>query len=493
MAPLEIDTPLVGTFSLPSHPSVQGYLTLKGRSTALHVWDAEPFELPASSLATVTGVLNTGRRISLLGCVATRTSSAMFAHDERSHFLELFPNFVLSGGAHLVAGQESVSEIYFTVRDGGMLFNPRRTVVLLRTSKELVGQTLELHEEEVRTSIGDDPSLLLHAAPNHVFTSRTDIGVITAHHFAQRSLGGPEGAALRNHITIRIEFREPVEFRVALSRVHQTARYLELVAGRSQTPRKISVHLTDTAERHAQVLEVYPTMYPADPPTKGSEPHFRDLLIDAVETPELFGSVLGRWLERDESWKIARARLSRAWRKDNLYDEDRAVGAANMFDLLPDGCFPEAPAIEPDVLDAREAARKLFREVSHGPERNSVLGALGRVGAWSLKQRIRHRTAVLSAHIGNLIPEIDGVADAAVNCRNEYVHGTRAGIDCGDARVFLTNTLEFVFGASDLVDAGWDIVGWSQRGHHGGHPFATYLMAYESNLKGLKRARDTSS
>ena len=493
MASLEIDTPLVGAFAMPSHPSVQGYLTLNGKSTALHVWDEAPFELPATSLATVTGVLNTGRKISLLNCIATRASSAMFVHDARSHFLELLPHFVLSGERHLAAGQECVYEIYFTVRDSGMLFNPRKTLVLLRSSEELVRKTLDLHEEEARTSIGDHPSFLLHAAPNYVFTSQTDIGAITAHHFAQRSLGGPEGASLRNHVTIRIEFREPVEFRVALSRVHQTARYLELIAGRSQTPRKISVHLNNTTERYPQVLEVYPTMYPADPPTKGNEPHFRDLLIDAVETPELFGSVLGRWLERDESWRTPRTQLSRSWREDNLYDEDRAVRAANMFDLLPDNSFPEAPAIEPAVLDARDAARKLFRELGTSPERNSVLGALGRVGAWSLKQRIRHRTAVLSAHIGNLIPEIGEVTDAAVNCRNEYVHGTPAGIDCGDVRVFLTNTLEFVFGASDLVDAGWDIVGWSQRGHHGGHPFATYLMAYESNFKRLKREKATNS
>ena len=489
MAPLEIDTPLVGTFSLPSQPSVQGYLTLNGKNTALHVWDTASFELPASSLPTVTGVLNTGRRISLLGCVATRTSCAMFAHDERSHFLELSPNFVLSGGTHLVAGQESVSEIYFTVRDDGMLFNPRKTVVLLGTSKELVSQTLDLHEERARTSIGDDPSLLLHLGPNHVFTSRTDIGVITAHHFAQRSLGGPEGATLRNHIRIRIEFREPVEFRVALSRVHQTARYLELVAGRSQTPRRISVHLNEAAEHRPQVLEVYPTTYSADSPTKGRGPHFTDLLIDAVERPEVFGRVLARWLERDESWKTPRVQFSRAWRKDNLYDEDRAVSGANMFDLLPAESFPEAPPVPRDVLDAKRRARDLFRNVSRGPERNSVLGALGRVGAWSLKQRIRHRTAVLSAQIGNLTPEIDEVTDAAVDCRNQYVHGTPAGLACGDLRVFLTNTLEFVFGASDLVDAGWDIGDWARRGHHGYHPFGTYLVGYEANLKRLKEAK----
>jgi hypothetical protein len=53
------------------------------------------------------------------------------------------------------------------------------------------------------------------------------------------------------------------------------------------------------------------------------------------------------------------------------------------------------------------------------------------------------------------------VLDEAVNCRNHYVHGSRAKIDDQEhffeTVPFFTDTLEFVFAASDLIEAGWNI------------------------------------
>jgi hypothetical protein len=50
----------------------------------------------------------------------------------------------------------------------------------------------------------------------------------------------------------------------------------------------------------------------------------------------------------------------------------------------------------------------------------------------------------------------------------------------------LTNTLEFVFGASELVEAGWDIQRFAGGGSTGTHPFGSYLVSYKSNLEALK-------
>ena len=135
----------------------------------------------------------------------------------------------------------------------------------------------------------------------------------------------------------------------------------------------------------------------------------------------------------------------------------------------------------------------MFQALPHGTDRDSVLGALGRVGTLTLKRRIRFRAEVISQLIGERIPNIDRVAEEAVNLRNRYVHGGTTRIDYSnnpDLGIFLTDTLEFVFAASDLVDAGWNIRDWIERGPSIHHPFGSYLESYLENWKELKRLID---
>ena len=78
-------------------------------------------------------------------------------------------------------------------------------------------------------------------------------------------------------------------------------------------------------------------------------------------------------------------------------------------------------------------------------------------------------------------------------CRNFYVHGTSTKADYArhvDAAIHLTDALEFVFGASDLIDAGWDMKTWLKRGSTLSHPFARFVFNYAERLAILKRAFD---
>lgn len=73
--------------------------------------------------------------------------------------------------------------------------------------------------------------------------------------------------------------------------------------------------------------------------------------------------------------------------------------------------------------------------------------------------------------------------DAAVDLRNMCVHGSTLSSTSrerlqGPAIVFLTDTLEFVFCVSDLVESGWDIETWHREQKSTNHPFAAYLRSY---------------
>ena len=118
------------------------------------------------------------------------------------------------------------------------------------------------------------------------------------------------------------------------------------------------------------------------------------------------------------------------------------------------------------------------------------MSALGRVGKASLKHKTRHRGQIVIDALGARPPNLLFVLDSAVDCRNHYVHGTPSKIEYSknfDLVIFFTNTLEFVFGASELVEGGWDIQRFAQRGTTMTHPYGSYLVGYKRNLEDLKR------
>jgi len=52
--------------------------------------------------------------------------------------------------------------------------------------------------------------------------------------------------------------------------------------------------------------------------------------------------------------------------------------------------------------------------------------------------------------------------------------------------LFFSDTLEFVFATSDLIEAGWDMKVWIARGTTMSHPFGSYWASYSDRLRALK-------
>ncbi|RRI02299.1 hypothetical protein EH240_12590 [Mesorhizobium tamadayense] len=90
----------------------------------------------------------------------------------------------------------------------------------------------------------------------------------------------------------------------------------------------------------------------------------------------------------------------------------------------------------------------------------------------------RRRAAPIIEALDDKFPELTWVLDEAVNCRNHYVHGTLGKVDYAanfqDSAGFFTKSLEFVFAASDWIEAGWDIKAWAARSSSLTHPFFEY-------------------
>ena len=239
------------------------------------------------------------------------------------------------------------------------------------------------------------------------------------------------------------------------------------------------------------VLRVYWSMPPRrDASHEEERPHPADVLMDAVDEPEAFSTVLANWLQAHAERHESRGRFFGCFADQHYYTADRLVAAANMFDILPASAVPPDVDLSEEQKAARDAARKLFLALPQSAERDSVLGALGRMGKCNLKHKIRHRAKWVVEQAGRQFPELERVCDEAVNCRNFYVHGTEPSFDYeahSEAKTFFTETLEWVFAASELIEAGWNIGAWLKRGSSMSSQFARYHINYGLGLQELKK------
>jgi hypothetical protein len=117
-----------------------------------------------------------------------------------------------------------------------------------------------------------------------------------------------------------------------------------------------------------------------------------------------------------------------------------------------------------------------------------MLGALGRLGGKSLKEKIKIRAAIIESSISTDLIDIHKVISHSVDCRNYFVHGGNRKFDYYDnfdSVCFFINTLEFIYGVSELIDSGWNFENWISTAPMN-HPFFWYIDNYNFNLKELR-------
>lgn len=478
-----------GRFTISAGTEVYGELTLAGAKTSLYLHDKEFFNTHAIPGQCVKGVLHDLAKVSLIQCITTSGTGSGRRGDESYHFANIFPHFVAYGDHHIDPNEKTITEVHFVVDDATTLFYDFDAFGILLDAKPYIEQIAHANALPREIKTGPDPQILYFTGKREIFTANTVMGRISAVHSPSHNLGGPNGVHLKNTIFVTITFKEAVTFDDATFHTLTLLRYLGMLAGRPQNLLKFNLRIGSDPESFV-FLRVYWSLPPKrDPSHEENRPHPAEVLLDAVRQPEQFARVLTNWLERQQAWHDARLRFSNSFAEQQSYSIERLIGSANMFDILPSAAVP-ADVMLPDQLKAaQEAARKIFGPLPPSPERDSVLGALGRIGKSTLKRKIRHRAQPLIDAVGNRFPELISVIDEAVNCRNYYVHGGKRRFDYSanfNAVNFFTDTLEFVFAASDLIEAGWDVKAWGEIPTSMSHPFGSYRVNYSLSLQNLK-------
>ncbi len=487
--------PRSGTFTLNSQNEVYGELKIDGEESSLYVHDKEYFATHAIPGHCIKGVLHDLTKVTLIDCVAPHVPGSYSRGEDGYHFAEIFPHYVVQGQRHIDPNEEIIDEVSFLVDDAATLCSDFDAFGFVLDARPFIDEIVKAHVPDRRVETGEDARLIYFTGKTNISTVETVYGKVSVDRRPEFDFGGAGGAYIRNKVVISIRFKTGLAFHEALKRASVLIDYLGMLVGRPQNLAGLGLRIGMETDSPAALDVDWSRAPRRDKSIESSQPGSFDVLVDAVQAPAEFADVLKDWLERHEAWRGARWRFFRSFEKQRRYDPDRLIGAANMFDILPPSAVPSNIALTEELSRAQIASRDLFRGLPPSPERDSVLGALGRFGRSSLKHKVRFRAQklidVATEWAPEFFPEFFEVTDHAVNCRNYYVHGAEPHFDYDrnfDLVTFFTDTLEFVFAASDLVEAGWDLKSWMKRATAMSHPFGRYCVNYRMRLKRLTEA-----
>jgi len=480
----------IGVFPQETGESVIGELKLKGSDTLLKLHSDKPLSA-MTSISSLEGTAYTGECITLIDCYSPGSGHTFVKGQPVKYHTDIFPHFVAIGNRHLNPEKPNIALIEFSTNDLSSIFHDFDAFGHVIDSKTVIHSVLEERRKIRPVESGERPLVAYFTGKDCITEASTEIGKISVHHRPTYNMGGPTGVFMDNRIVVSIEPESSITFDEAIDRLHRIANFLSVVAGRAQRVSHIRVNTEDSLEAPSIPLSITPTL-----PWKGSKssnlkPHPGDIPLDAVRRPDEFNTVLSNWIKRDKDWRIARVQHIGCMKKENKYGTDRLVSAANMFDILPEHATPLPVELSDELIATRDVCRALFKKLPVGIDRNSVLNALGRMGKPSLPKKVSYRASIVTTELGRIFPELNFIAGIAVKCRNFFVHGSAGDIDYSKVEPFipfLTDTLEFIFASSDLIELGWNPQHWATEHHGWGHSFTRYLAEYAATLAELQSA-----
>ncbi|MYN12775.1 hypothetical protein GSY71_06405 [Pusillimonas sp. TS35] len=424
--------------------------------------------------------------VSCLDCVGGAEPNERFdSRGNSSYSWNLFPHFVVIGNRLFDPKNDKISSIYFSITDVSKIFDDFDSYGVVYDCPAQVLDMIPKSIGDRQVPHGPKPKLAYFAGRTDLLKVEVTDGCINVQHWPSFDMGSSEGIRLGSRLMLSIDFSEPEELTSCIGSVTRLLRFFSLVAGRTQSVSDIQIKVDGANERDLP-LSLYWSLAPSVEHSEAEtdEPSFRDMPLDAIRRPDEFANSLSSWWQESSAQKVARSRFHSCRERGNHFDVDRLIAAANMFDLrVSNG----TAAIAPELARVCKESVTALKELPNTDDRNEAIRALKRVGQLSLRKKILIRADVVKSRF--ILADLDEVVQIAVQCRNHFVHGGGGrSFDYSVIEpytVFLTETLEFIFGVAELIDCGWDGAAWKSRSHTARHWFCRYLSGYSEHATQL--------
>ncbi len=437
-----------GIFNL-NQWKVPGILCLKARKSTFELWSDEFFRVAAG---VVHGTTTDAKSVSILDCLESIPGSA-HAEGRKAYSANVTFHLATVGNRHLDADIESILAIRFGFDELKSITRGTGPLGIIQNPDPRIVESLRTHRPEWASEVKEGATVLYFGGDTLVLPAiLTEIGEVSFNRGLTGTIG--DGIRLEDNPMVTIAFGSPVTIHTASDHMEMLRFFLGLLVGHLPTVKRAWVahsymqpssgesYLDFSVELHKPLAHVL---------NKEDLTQFRIgfSLLDCRDESQRnqLSMVMTNWFRRntDPERQHANWRFLKCFMQSRSYSTDRIIAAANMFDLLPKNDWPS-----PQMKD--------------------------------LRKKVRSKAKLILKVIGDqYLPKLNEVIDHAVDCRNHYVHGNQAKLDYDATMPFLTNTLEFVYGTSELIECGWDARRLTKLQSHN-HPFVSYLKCYKSDI-----------
>ena len=416
---------------------------------------------------------------------------------ERSQYLKFDLHYVVFGDDFIYEDKSVFKSIDFSVSDSNVLFRFNSFEYITNAPKDKVRELVENNSRRIQSKyglnrdlnelkFGENTKVYIYTGAYILESFLTPYGRLTIRNNISTTLSWNRGFNIEDPISSFIDFKDNKGFWESLRLVNPIVKLYELILGKRQVLYAYKLEV-ETESHIPAIYQVYQVK--KKKVLQNDSTHPSDRLIHIESETDEFESLLNKWLLRQEEWKFARNEFFSAFTR-KVYSSDTLIKAANLFDIIPNSAFQKLEPVTDEVLQAKEACKNILKELPASLERDSILGALGRIGQKNLKHKIRDRYLIIEN--SNLVDleDIKFVIGQAVDCRNFFVHGGTPKFDYiinFNEICFFIDTLLFIYGASEMIELGWSFTNWNSDSFNN-HPFSLYLMNYSRNLISLRQA-----
>ena len=487
---------------LSTNSQFAGHLKIAGADSILKLVGKSFWKSTDTEDLDIHGMLDNGKKASLLKSVLYSNTQHRF--DENTQFESIFfPHYVVVGEEFISSDEPVIQAVRYHFENVNCLLSGHEIFRSLRLGADETRHILEREHKRAediaekhgwskrpfKPQIGDHPQLLYFSGLWEIISSESNVGKISLTNRTSHNMGNAAGIGIKNEVTANIEFKEPKTLDLTIDALSSLHSLFELNLGRRQRFSWIELELIHRSKESAHDMPQKAQLYWSmcnECVDNESKTNINDILISPEHHPEEFARVVTGWMNSVDTMGDPRGRFGTAF--FGSYSIDRIVGAANMFDLLPESHAPRTKDVDASLKQAVVQCRKTFKDLPDSFAKQSILSAFGRIGKASLRDKVYFRADKVIAAAGGKFQELYIPCHHAVLSRNHYVHGSNSAFDYQNhftEFAFIIDTLEFVFAASDLIDLGWDLNRWLNKDTSMTHPFGAYIINYPQNISRL--------
>ncbi|PSV25670.1 HEPN domain-containing protein [Photobacterium kishitanii] len=483
----------------------QGELHFNGLQTKLELWSDSFITEPTEDVDFIIKGITYGEMkvVTLIDTIMINKGSCNLRKSDESisrYFIIFHPRIVVIGTDEYTI-EHRIKRFNISTYNLGEVFKDHKMVNYINTPKaksinKLIADDNKRAKDMFGFTFSDNnnydelrnPSVYIYNGNKEILSTETDIGHLSVYNFNSKSSFGSKGFYIDISTQFEFNLTNNLSINEVVSESWKLLDFIKIISGKDDYISEFDFY---TGDGENDYYEVYVSTEYNN--INNDHKNFDSLINSRMDTKYL-SEILKTWLISSHEWKYARSQMAKSYSCD-FYDIDRLIRSANIFDLIP--CKNKSDSkikLNSELNKAKEDAKAIFKSLPNSIERESMLNAIGRIGTKTLKHKINDRIDIIEKNSNININNIRFVSGHSVDCRNYFVHGSLKRFDYyeHDHLVrFFTDTLEFIFVVSDLIECGWNINDWISLGLYN-HKVSNYLYAYEHYEKNLKKTLSIS-